>query len=316
MGFGSVLGTFMLFGVFFLGLTAIFVSYQDHIYEKARTTTEDLTGNIVAQKSGDLNLTNLYNVTENLSAIIKNIGSSRIGLSEIDFYLNGRIIPRENSIRVMHIGNDIKNPGIWDPGERLFVNFTTRAVENTTLLITSLSGARANGTYPLNSSIASSISEIVEELHFENGTNYSSSTFSAYFALGDISALNVADGTTRVLTKPASGISRFNMTLADTSFPPLAISNATLYLTYFTSAGGFTTVDIQILDGSIGPILCIGTLASSAATITVPLDCTGAVTPANINNIWVHLNNTFVGGATRDYTFDFVRMNVTYTYSS
>jgi archaellum component FlaG (FlaF/FlaG flagellin family) len=124
--------------------TIVFKNYLDRsssaVNEQQQKTTDIMrTHFVIALATYDkVNTTYVY---------VKNTGSTRFHPNDIDLYIDGIRIPRNQSNRTIEVSSDTDtiNPGIWDPSEeleiRIFRAFDSSQTRN--LLIATPNGVTA-----------------------------------------------------------------------------------------------------------------------------------------------------------------------------
>jgi len=123
MGFSSIISQIVLVFTMIGIIALVILTYRDYI------TDTNIAMKMQEQKIAEKINTNIWlnNLTYNNSKInvtVKNIGSTTLKPSEVDIFVDKTRIPRSTDNRTMSILNDIVNPGLWDPAEKLFITIS------------------------------------------------------------------------------------------------------------------------------------------------------------------------------------------------
>lgn len=120
MGFSGIVSTMIMFiAVVAMSITVVgaFKSLIDDT-----SSSIQIQGNALSdQLKTDLFFDEISysNITDITTVNIKNTGKTKLQTDKVDIYLDGLFIDRNESNRTINIqtSTDLKNPGIWDPGE-------------------------------------------------------------------------------------------------------------------------------------------------------------------------------------------------------
>ncbi|MEM4260450.1 MAG: hypothetical protein QXG00_04395 [Candidatus Woesearchaeota archaeon] len=126
MGFGTIFVQTIFFILFFVALLGFFTVSKAIAIENKESIAmrEELTMNKI---KSDISI---YNVTydspsSKILVVVNNTGKIKLKLEEIDIYIDGSRIPRDQTNRTIQIlPQDFLNPSLWDPDESIEINIT------------------------------------------------------------------------------------------------------------------------------------------------------------------------------------------------
>lgn len=127
MGFSGIFGSVIMFlAVITISLTLI-TSFNNMANDTSNSI--QIQGKAI---SNSLKTNLFFDIVkyenDEIIAYIKNTGSTNLQLDKIDFYIDGIYISRNDRSLIIESSTDIKNPGIFDPGEILKVKIDSNLV--------------------------------------------------------------------------------------------------------------------------------------------------------------------------------------------
>ena len=137
----NVISSLILFIAVMALATTTTIVFKNYLDKSSNAVNEQQTRSVDVMKTGMTIASAAYDGTGTTYIYVKNTGSTRFAENDIDIYLNGLRIPRNETNRTITVtpDTDTKNPSIWDPGEELEIklyNAFTTASTHTILVAT------------------------------------------------------------------------------------------------------------------------------------------------------------------------------------
>jgi hypothetical protein len=293
MGFASIVLYMMVFLGAMIAIFGMTGNYADFL-SQSKDITESELGTVE-----NIEVLNASYADGTTVAWLENSGQDPIELDDVDIYLDGTFIPRDDDNRTFGL-IDVKNPGLWDPGEEMMTTISM-SLDN------GISELKVTGSQK-SASINITVGTMENETLAVSAGQWSPVLGGTVLTAGELLAINNAFGTN--LTLDAAKNESMGLETADTSFGAYEVLATTIIIDYkaldindgeFTIEGRDTTYD--------GNLHCSGSYGNMSGVNTTVLDCSG-LTPTELQNIYIVLNNTASDG--RDIWLDYLRVNTTY----
>lgn len=134
MGFSSIGSFVVMFFAMLVMVSSIFMIYSSLIESTgAISDQQDIQEKKLATSITIKNISVDESPTpDRISAIVQNDGKRNLDTQDVDVYLDGVFIPRNDSNRTIGFKSEnVVNPMHWDPGESLWIN-VSKNIENGT----------------------------------------------------------------------------------------------------------------------------------------------------------------------------------------
>jgi archaellum component FlaG (FlaF/FlaG flagellin family) len=126
MGFGTIFVQIIFFILFFMALVGFFsISKAIAIDNKTSIMLREQTA--MNKIKSEITIYNLsyYSGEGIISIYVNNTGKLKLKQEELDIYVDGSRIPRDQTNRTIKIlPQDFLNPTLWDPDESIEINVT------------------------------------------------------------------------------------------------------------------------------------------------------------------------------------------------
>ncbi|PIN70551.1 hypothetical protein COV93_01045 [Candidatus Woesearchaeota archaeon CG11_big_fil_rev_8_21_14_0_20_43_8] len=148
MGFGTGFAWFMLGIVVIMFFAGMVVVYGDRIIK----TTSGLVSkgdSIEGRMNTAMDITKVFNNCGLITIFAENMGSEQLDLTKVDLFVNNIFIARDTTVRTFELNSslDIRNQGLWGPGEVLMINVTSVAPKvDTVVKLINQYGSSVNAT--------------------------------------------------------------------------------------------------------------------------------------------------------------------------
>lgn len=126
MGFGTIFVQIIFFILFFIALLGFFTVSKAIAIENKNSIAmrEEMTMNKIKSEVS-IDSISYNSPSTKIVMVVNNTGKIKLDTDEIDIYVDGSRIPRDQTNRTIQIlPQDFLNPNLWDPDESIEINIT------------------------------------------------------------------------------------------------------------------------------------------------------------------------------------------------
>ncbi len=123
MGYSTVAAQSIFFIVVIIaavGLAGIFNNYFDVVKSTVKTQTQNADDRIRT----DFSISDVTATTTDVNASVRNIGETILDVNQVDVLISGTFISRNDTNVYVESSTDTRNPGLWDPFERIGIKIS------------------------------------------------------------------------------------------------------------------------------------------------------------------------------------------------
>lgn len=117
MGFGTVAAELIFLIVIVIAAVMIAGVFKTSI-DNFSSASSGATKRSQERLATEITITAVSATTTDVNVSVRNIGESTLDVNLVDAVIDGRFFDSNNSIET---ATDLKNPGLWDPEERILV---------------------------------------------------------------------------------------------------------------------------------------------------------------------------------------------------
>lgn len=152
MGFGDVVSQTIFF-IAILGISVTLIMLFNNYVSSTSATMESNRNRMVDQMNTHFEITNVFHESDtNITHVyVLNTGENKHRPEEIDAYINSRFISRTDLNTTLVESTDIRDIGIWNPGETIHMQINMSLDDDThTIDVVTSNGVKTSEIFSLS----------------------------------------------------------------------------------------------------------------------------------------------------------------------